>query len=67
MIRQIFLRRHAQPPPLPIVEGAEVITSSDDDTAARVAAGVAGDRLLHNYLLTTNAPPLQDPKGAVYY
>ena len=54
-------------PPLPIVEGAELISSSDEDTAARVAAETAGGALLHNYLLTMNAPPLQDPKGARFY
>ena len=54
-------------PPLPIVDGAELVSSSDEDTAARVAAETAGGLLLHNYLLTMNAPPLQDPKGARFY
>ena len=54
-------------PPLPIVDGAELVSSSDEDTAARVAAETAGGALLHNYLLTMNAPPLQDPKGARFY
>ena len=55
------------PPPLPIVEGAELISSSDEDTAARVAAEIAGGKLLHKYLLTNNFPPLQDPEGAMFY
>ena len=54
-------------PPLPIVEGAELVSSSDEDSAARVAAGIAGGKLLHNYLLTLNSPPLQDPEGAMFY
>ena len=54
-------------PPPPIVEGAEVVSSEDEDLAARVAAEMAGGRLLHNYLLTQNAPPLQDPKGVMFY
>ena len=53
--------------PLPIVEGAEPISSSDEDTAVRMAAEIAGGRLLHNYLLTNNFPPLQDPEGAMFY
>ena len=28
---------------------------------------LAFGKLLHNYLLTMNAPPLQDPKGATFY
>ena len=63
----MFLRRLELPPAPPIVEGAEVISSSDEDSAARVAAEIAGGRLLHNYLLTLNKPPLQDPKGAKFY
>ena len=54
-------------PPPPIVEGAELVSSSDDDEAARVAAEIAGGLLLHNYLLTMNAPPLKDKKGARFY
>ena len=54
-------------PPLPIVEGAELVSSSDEDEAARRAAETAGGLMLHNYLLTMNAPPLQDPKGARFY
>ena len=54
-------------PPLPIVEGAELVSASDEDEAVRVAAETAGGLLLHNYLLTMNAPPLQDPKGARFY
>ena len=54
-------------PALPIVEGAEVITDSDEDIAAREAAEIAGSKLLHNYLLTMNEPPLQDPKGSLFY
>jgi len=45
-------------PPLPIVEGAEMVSEdSEDDIAVREAAEAAGGRLLHNYLLTSNAPP----------
>ena len=55
------------PPPPPIVEGAEVVSSDNDSSAAMVAAEAAGGKLLHNYLLTTNKPPLQDPKGAMFY
>ena len=40
---------------------------SDEDTAVRVAAETAGGLMLHNYLLTMNVPPLQDPKGARFY
>ena len=58
----------ARPTPLPpIVEGAELVSSDDEDLAARVAAETAGGLLLHNYLLTKNKPPLQDPKGARFY
>ena len=49
------------------MEGAELVSSSDDDLAARVAAETAGGRLLHNYLLTMNQPPEQDPRGARFY
>ena len=52
---------------IPIVEGAELVSSDDDSLAAMVAAETAGGKLLHNYLLTTNKPPLQDPKGAMFY
>ena len=55
------------PLPPPIVEGAVVVSSEDEDLAARVAAETAGNRILHNYLLTQNEPPLQDPKGAKFY
>ena len=58
----------ARPTPLPpIVEGAEMVSSEDEDLAARVAAETAGGLWLHNYLLTRNKPPLQDPKGAMFY
>ena len=57
----------ARPTPPPIVEGAEVVSSEDEALAARVAAETAGGKLLHNYLLTTNKPPLQDPRGAIFY
>ena len=60
----------ARPSPLlPVVPGAEMVSSSDEDffAAARGAAEIAGGNLLHNYLLTQNAPPLQDPKGAQFY
>ena len=53
--------------PSPIVEGAEAVSSEDEALAARVAAETAGGRLLHNYLLTTNTPPLQDPRRAMFY
>ena len=55
------------PPPPPIVEGAEVVSSDNDSLAALEAAETAGGRLLHNYLLTRNNPPLQDPRGAMFY
>ena len=51
----------------PIVQGAELVSDSDEDLAARAAAETAGGRLLHNYLLTRNKPPLQDPRGAKFY
>ena len=57
------------PPPPPIVDGAEPI-SSDESTSpiARRAAEVAGGRLLHNYLYTSNElVPQQDPRGAIFY
>ena len=54
-------------PPPPIVEGAEMVSSDDDSVAAMVAAETAGGKLLHNYLLTRNKPPLQDPRGAMFY
>ena len=57
----------ARPTPSPIVEGAEAISSEDETLAARVAAEMAGGKLLHNYLLTMNDPPLQDPRGAQFY
>ena len=57
----------ARPTSSPIVEGAEVVSSEDEAFAARVAAEIAGGKLLHNYLLTTNKPPLQDPRGAIFY
>ena len=53
-------------PPPPIVEGAEPISEDDDlDTAATKAAEAAGGRLLHNYLVTSNKPPL--PSGEAFY
>ena len=45
----------------------EQVSSSNEDSAARVAAEIAGGKLLHNYLLTNNFPPLQDPEGAMFY
>ena len=60
----------ARPSPLlPIVAGAEEVSSSDEDfyAAARGAAEIAGGNLLHNYLVTQNAPPLQDPEGETFY
>ena len=62
----------AQPTPSPIqpiVEGAEMVSSEDEGnrTAALRAAETAGGLLLHNYLYTSNNPPLQDPKGAKFY
>ena len=53
-------------PPPPIVEGAEMVSSDNDSLAAVEAAQTAGGRLLHNYLLTRNNPPLQDRKGAMF-
>merc|ERR1712115_193698 len=45
------------PPPLPIVEGAELASDdSEDDLAVHRAAEAAGGNLLHNYLLTSNDP-----------
>ena len=51
----------ARPTPLsPIVEGAELVSDdSEDDLAVHRAAEAAGGNLLHNYLLTSNDPPLQ--------
>ena len=47
-------------PPLPIVEGAELVSDdSEDDIAVQEAAEAAGGNLLHNYLLTSNDPPAQ--------
>ena len=55
-------------PPLPIVEGAEMVSSdSEDDSAVLRAAEAAGGRLLHNYLLTTNNPPLPKPGETRFY
>ena len=56
-------------PPAPIVDGAEPISSDEDDnSAARRAAEVAGGKLLHNYLYTTNELVLgHDPKTAIFY
>ena len=51
------------PPPSPIVDGAELVSSSDEDTAVRVAAETAGGLLLHNYLLTMNAPFFRIQRG----
>ena len=53
--------------PPPIVEGAEEVSSDNDSLAAMVAAETAGGRMLHNYLLTRNKPPKQDPRGAMFY
>ena len=57
----------ARPTPLPpIVEGAEPISEDDDlDLAALRAAEAAGGRLLHNYLVTSNKPPLH--QGETFY
>ena len=46
----------ARPTPSPpIVDGAEPISSDEDvHQAAQKAAEVAGGKLLHNYLYTTN-------------
>ena len=55
-------------PPAPIVEGAELVSDdSEDDTAVAQAAEAAGGILLHNSLLTSNKPPLPDPRGATFY
>ena len=69
-IYPVRIPEEARPSPLlPVVPGAEMVSSSDEDffAAARGAAEIAGGNLLHNYLLTQNAPPLQDPKGAQFY
>ena len=59
----------ARPTPSPpIVDGAEQVSSDEDSPGhALRAAEAQGGRLLHNYLLTSNKPPLQDPKGAKFY
>ena len=51
----------ARPTPLiPIVDGAEPVSDdSGDDLAVRRAAEAAGGNMLHNFLLTSNDPPLQ--------
>ena len=55
-------------PPPPIVEGAEMVSSdSEGDPAALRAAEAAGGILLHNYLVTSNKPPLPTPKGRRFY
>ena len=57
------------PPQIPIVEGAEEVSSEDEGNrvAARLAAETAGGLLLHNYLYTRNDPLRQDPRGAQFY
>ena len=59
----------ARPTPQPpIVEGAENISSeSEDELTAQQAAEAAGGRLLHNYLLTSNNPPLPNPEDGGFY
>ena len=59
----------ARPTPSPpIVEGAENISSdSETELAAYQAAEAAGGRLLHNYLLTSNKPPLPNPEEKKFY
>ena len=58
----------ARPLPPPIVEGAEMVSSdSEEDTAVLRAAEAAGGNLLHNYLLTSNNPPLPNPEGPHFY
>ena len=55
-------------PPLPIVEGAELVSDdSEDDIAVQEAAEAAGGNLLHNYLLTSNNPPLPNPGRGGFY
>ena len=55
-------------PPPPIVEGAELVSDdSEDDIAVQRAAEAAGGNLLHNYLLTTNKPPLPEPGSVGFY
>ena len=55
--------------PACIVEGAEPVSSDEDSpSAASKAAEVAGGKLLHSYLYTTNELVFQqDPKGAIFY
>ena len=59
----------ARPTPSPpIVEGAENISSdSETELAVYKAAEAAGGRLLHNYLLTSNKPPLPNPEEKKFY
>ena len=55
-------------PPPPIVDGAELVSSdSEGDPAVLRAAEAAGGTLLHNYLLTSNKPPLPNPKAVKFY
>ena len=55
-------------PPPPIAEGAEMVSSdTEGESAVLRASKAAGGNLLHNYLLTLNDPPLQDPRGAMFY
>ena len=59
----------ARPDPLPpIVEGAEPVSSdSEEDSAVRKAAEVAGGKLLHNYLVTNNKPLMPPKRGDRFY
>ena len=66
--RPTAVPEEARPTPSPIVSGAEMVSSDEGSSGnARRAAEAAGGTLLHNYLLTSNKPPIQDPKGATFY
>ena len=50
------------------MEGAENISSdSENELAVFQAAEAAGGKLLHNYLLTSNKPPLPNPEEKRFY
>ena len=66
--RPTAIPEEARPTPSPIVSGAEMVSSDEDSLGnAHRAAEAAGGILLHNYLLTSNKPPLPDPRGATFY
>ena len=66
--RPTAIPEEARPSPSPIVSGAELVSSDGDGLGnAHRAAEAAGGILLHNSLLTSNKPPLPDPRGATFY